>query len=452
MRSAFRRGRAGGRRATPKALGLFGVLLALASVGVGSALADGGQVGEQAPAFEATTLEGNEPVTLAEQQGGAVLLNKWATWCRPCVREMPALEALYQKYRGQGFEIIGVAIDRPGSEGSVARVASERGVTYPIWLDPADDFTPTFRSTGVPESVLIDRNGVVVQRWPGAIQEGDPSVDAAVEDAIASQGSYVEASSERAALTDPAITFGLLGILVAAAAGLLSFLSPCVLPLVPSYVAFLAGVGGTAVATEKEGSGSSRSVTLAHAVAFVIGFSLVFVVLGASATAISGTLRADGKWIARVGGVLLILFGLVLLGAIGLRFFQREMRFLSHAHRLRRFGLAGSGLVGAAFGAGWTPCIGPALAGILTLAATSQDLTEGIILLVAYSAGLAIPFILAALAITKFGLASARIRGWMPWINRVSGALLVGLGVLMVTGEMTRITAELNQYVPAWMP
>jgi cytochrome c-type biogenesis protein len=416
------------------------------------ALADGGRVGEQAPVFEATTLDGAEPVTLAEQQGTAVLVNKWATWCRPCVREMPALETLYQKYRGQGFEVIGIAIDRPGSEGAVERVASERGVTYPIWLDPEDDFTPTFRSTGVPESVLIDRNGVVVQRWPGAIQEGDPAVDAAVEDAIASEGSYVEAASERAALSDPAVSFGLLGILVAAAAGLLSFLSPCVLPLVPTYIAFLAGVGGTAVAAEQEGGGSSRRETFAHAVAFVTGFSLVFVILGASATAISGTLRADGEWIARIGGVLLILFGLVLLGAVGLQFFQREMRFLSHARGLRRFGLAGSGIVGAAFGAGWTPCIGPALAAILTLAATSQDVTEGIILLIAYSAGLAIPFLLAAFALSKFGLASARIRRWMPWINRISGALLIGVGILMVTGEMTRLAAELNKYVPSWIP
>ncbi|HEX6615706.1 MAG TPA: cytochrome c biogenesis protein CcdA, partial [Gemmatimonadales bacterium] len=173
-----------------------------------------------------------------------------------------------------------------------------------------------------------------------------------------------------------------LGLVVAFAAGLLSFLSPCVLPLVPSYIGFLTGM------SLPEMSGRRRAA-LGHAVLFVLGFSLVFMLLGASATALGRALNYYQVWLQRIGGILIIAFGLVCLGVI-------KVGFLNQEHRLQMehkpMGYLGSALVGMAFAAGWTPCIGPVLGGILGLAATSQDLGRGMLLLAVYSAGLAVPF------------------------------------------------------------
>src|ERR1051325_1660239 len=151
-----------------------------------------------------------------------------------------------------------------------------------------------------------------------------------------------------------------LGLVVAFAAGLLSFLSPCVLPLVPSYVGFLTGM------TLPELS-DRRRVAALHALLFVAGFSLIFVLLGASATALGGALKYYQQWIARIGGVLIVLFGLICLGVFRIGFLEQERR-VQFQHK--PVGYLGSALVGMAFGAGWTPCIGPVLGGILSLAAT----------------------------------------------------------------------------------
>jgi Cytochrome c biogenesis protein len=174
---------------------------------------------------------------------------------------------------------------------------------------------------------------------------------------------------------------GTLGLFVAFVAGLLSFLSPCVLPLVPSYIGFLTGMSLPEV-TER------RRTALIHALLFVLGFSLVFVLLGASATALGRALNYYQQWLQRIGGVLIIGFGLVCLGVIKVGVLEQERRVqMEH----KPVGYLGSILVGMAFAAGWTPCIGPVLGAILGLAATSTDLTRGTLLLAAYSAGLAVP-------------------------------------------------------------
>jgi cytochrome c-type biogenesis protein len=230
-----------------------------------------------------------------------------------------------------------------------------------------------------------------------------------------------------------------LGLLVAFAAGLLSFLSPCVLPLVPSYVGFLTGMTLPEV-TDR------RRVALLHALLFVAGFSLVFIILGASATALGRALNQYQVWLQRIGGVLIIAFGLVCLGVFRADFLMRERRVRLEE---KPVGYLGSLLVGMAFAAGWTPCIGPVLGGILGLAATSSDLARGTLLLVAYSAGLAVPFLLAALALESFLGWFQRFRRFLPWVMRISGALLVFVGILMVTGEFTRLAGWLQQFTPA---
>jgi len=232
-----------------------------------------------------------------------------------------------------------------------------------------------------------------------------------------------------------------LGLAVAFVAGLLSFLSPCVLPLVPSYVGFLTGM------TLPEMTGRRR-VALLHALLFVAGFSLVFVLLGASATALGGALKYYQVWIARVGGVLVILFGLVCLGVVKAGFLDQERRLqLQH----KPVGYLGSALVGVAFGAGWTPCIGPVLGAILSLAATSDSVSRGMLLLGVYSAGLAVPFLLAAVAVESFLEWFQRFRRFLPWVMRVSGVLLILVGLLMVTGQFTRLAGWLQALTPAFL-
>ncbi|HEX9053962.1 MAG TPA: cytochrome c biogenesis protein CcdA [Gemmatimonadales bacterium] len=232
-----------------------------------------------------------------------------------------------------------------------------------------------------------------------------------------------------------------LGLFVAFLAGLLSFLSPCVLPLVPSYIGFLTGM------TLPEMTGRRR-VALLHAVLFVAGFSLIFILLGASATALGGALKYYQVWIARVGGVLVILFGLVCLGVVKAGFLEQERRLqLQH----KPVGYLGSVLVGMAFGAGWTPCIGPVLGAILSLAATSDSVPRGMLLLGVYSAGLAVPFLLAAVAVESFLEWFQRFRRYLPWVMRVSGVLLIFVGILMATGQFTRLAGWLQGLTPAFL-
>jgi cytochrome c-type biogenesis protein len=235
-------------------------------------------------------------------------------------------------------------------------------------------------------------------------------------------------------MNEPAV----LGFAVAFLAGLLSFLSPCVLPLVPSYVGFITGM------TLPEVSGRRRTA-LTHALLFVAGFSLIFILLGASATALGRALNYYQVWLSRIGGALIILFGLLCLGVFKIGALNQERRL--HLER-KPVGYLGSALVGMAFGAGWTPCIGPVLGGILGLAATSTDVSRGMQLLAAYSAGLALPFLIAAVAVESFLSWFQRFRPYLPWVMRLSGVLLIGVGILLVTGEFTRLAGWLQSLTP----
>ncbi len=231
------------------------------------------------------------------------------------------------------------------------------------------------------------------------------------------------------------------GILVAFAAGVLSFLSPCVLPLVPSYLGFLTGM------TLEEMTGRRR-LAMVHALLFVSGFALIFILLGASATALGSALKYYQVWLQRVGGVLIILFGLYAMGVFRLGFLQMEKRVQLERKPL---GYLGSVLVGMAFAAGWTPCIGPILGGILGMAATQGDVSRGMVLLGSYSAGLAVPFLVAAWAMESFLDWFQRFRRYLPWVMRLSGLLLILVGLLMVTGEFTRLAGWLQGLTPDFL-
>jgi cytochrome c-type biogenesis protein len=229
-----------------------------------------------------------------------------------------------------------------------------------------------------------------------------------------------------------------LGFLVAFAAGILSFLSPCVLPLVPSYLGFITGM------TLEEMTGRRRLAML-HSALFILGFALVFILLGASATALGSALKYYQVWLQRIGGALIVLFGLYALGVFKFRFLQVEQRVQIDR---KPIGYLGSVLVGMAFAAGWTPCIGPILGAILGLAATQGDVTRGTLLLASYSAGLAVPFLVAAYAVEAFLDWFQRFRPYLPWVMRVSGILLILVGILMMTGEFTRLAGWLQGLTP----
>lgn len=240
---------------------------------------------------------------------------------------------------------------------------------------------------------------------------------------------------------------GALGLAVAFTAGVLSFLSPCVLPLVPSYASYITGMSLDDLVDSGRDARVHRTVLL-HGALFVLGFSTVFVALGASATFIGAFLHAYSGLVGRIGGVVLIVFGLYLLGVLRLPGAQREWR----VHLADKpVGFVGTFVVGLAFGAGWTPCIGPVLGGILTLAATSGSVWTGVALLSVYSLGLALPFLLAALLLDRFLSSFARFRRWLPWISRASGVLLVAVGILLVTGTFTVLSGVLARWTPAFL-
>jgi cytochrome c-type biogenesis protein len=229
-----------------------------------------------------------------------------------------------------------------------------------------------------------------------------------------------------------------LGLLVAFAGGLLSFLSPCVLPLVPSYLGFVTGFTFDEIADR-------RRLAMLHALLFVLGFTLVFMLFGASATALGRAVKYYDVWFQRVGGALIVLFGLYCLGVFRLAMLDQDTRL--HLDR-KPMGFLGSVLVGMAFAAGWTPCIGPILGAILGLAATEASLPRGMLLLGAYSLGLAVPFLLAAFAVESFLDWFRRFRRFLPWVQKASGVLLIAVGLLLATGQFTRIAGWLQRLTP----
>lgn len=231
------------------------------------------------------------------------------------------------------------------------------------------------------------------------------------------------------------------GLLVAFSAGLLSFLSPCVLPLVPSYVTFITGLS-------LEGVQASRRTALTHGVLFTLGFSLIFIALGAGATLLGQVLKQYSDVISRVGGVVIIVFGLYLIGVLKLNALMRERRM--HVAN-KPVGYLGTMFVGVAFGAGWTPCIGPILGSILIYTSSQAELGRGIALLTAYSLGLAVPFILSALAVDRFMSLFQRVKRQMIWLSRVSGAVMVAIGFLMVTNRFTILASYLNRFTPDFL-
>ena len=233
-------------------------------------------------------------------------------------------------------------------------------------------------------------------------------------------------------------------LLAAFLAGVVSFVSPCVLPLVPSYITFITGVSFDELTAEQAGP-RVRRLTIIHSLAFIVGFSLVFIALGATATVAGQFLRTHQDLLRRVGGVLIILFGVFLTGIVPIPALSRERK---KQLTTKPLGVLGSVLVGITFAAGWTPCIGPILASILIYASTAKTVGTGVVLLSVYSLGLGLPFFIASLAMNSFLAASRRIRGQLRTIEVVSGVVLSLFGVLLVTDLFPRFVGFLSRFLP----
>lgn len=228
--------------------------------------------------------------------------------------------------------------------------------------------------------------------------------------------------------------------LVALASGMVSFLSPCVLPLVPAYICFITGNSYQDV---REGDKIAKWAMFWPAVVFVLGFSTVFVALGAGASSIQGILQENKEIFAKISGVMIIILGIHFTGLVKLPFLYREARFQTGDEQK---GLVGAYIIGLAFAFGWTPCIGPILGAILAIAATQETIWKGIGLLFVYSMGLGIPFFLSGLFMNLFFSAFQRALKYMRVIEIVAGVFLIIVGVLVFTGKL----AELTYYLPQW--
>ena len=229
-------------------------------------------------------------------------------------------------------------------------------------------------------------------------------------------------------------------------AGLLSFLSPCVLPLVPPYLCFIGGVTFDQLSDEETADAALKRRVFIASIAFVLGFAVVFVAFGATASVLGQAMARHADLLSKIAGGIIIVLGLHFLGLFKIGFLQREARF--HPER-KPAGLVGAFVIGMAFAFGWTPCVGPALAAILFVAGSEEQILHGASLLLVYALGIGIPFILAAAAIGPFMGFMRRFRPYLGRIEQVMGALLVLTGILFITGSMNEIGFWLLETFPA---
>ena len=235
-------------------------------------------------------------------------------------------------------------------------------------------------------------------------------------------------------------------LLAAFVAGFLSFVSPCVLPLIPGYISFISGL----TLEEMRGTvnpGSSRTQVLLASLAFVLGFTVVFVAAGASASALGKFIYAQSPILEKIAGTILVILGLHMMGVFRIRLLENDRRIQTQR---KPAGPIGAFVVGTAFAFAWTPCIGPILGGILAMAASRESVGEGMQMLAVYSLGLGVPFLLTSLAIDRFFAAAARIRRYYRIIELISGGLLIVVGLLIFFHQFTLIAKYLTPYLPTF--
>jgi len=226
---------------------------------------------------------------------------------------------------------------------------------------------------------------------------------------------------------------------IAFLAGLISFLSPCVLPLIPGYISYISGTSLDRI-KEKE-----RNLIILKTIFFTLGFSFVFIVLGSTASLIGKIFLSNSNILRIIAGVIIIIFSLQIIGIINLNFMNKNIRFFTDKYNNN---LTFPFVVGAAFGFGWTPCIGPILGSIITLAALEENIGRGIVLLSSYSLGLAVPFVISGVLIEKFLLLSKNFRKYVSYITKVGGTILLLTGIAILTNQLQVLGFFLLEYFP----
>lgn len=233
---------------------------------------------------------------------------------------------------------------------------------------------------------------------------------------------------------------------IAFSAGFLSFISPCVLPLIPSYISYITGLSLDELTSSQE-KARARDVAMKNSLMFILGFSTIFIFFGASATLIGRFFLSNQAVIRKIGGVLIIFFGLYIMGLIKPSLLMRDARF--HFQN-KPAGYLGSYLVGIAFGAGWTPCVGPILGSILLYASTSGSVFTGVQLLAVYSFGLGLPLFLSSLGVQTFLTYSKKTSRHMRWVSSASGVFLIVVGLMIFTNSLTRLTSFFTDFGIGW--
>lgn len=230
-------------------------------------------------------------------------------------------------------------------------------------------------------------------------------------------------------------------VVIALIAGILSFLSPCVFPLIPAYVSHLTGslVQDNKINVEKK-------MLIFRSVSFILGFSVVFVAMGASASFVGQFFVGNRMLIEKISGLLIIIFGLQMAGILTLRFLMLDKKWVSTNQAKK--GNASSFILGLAFGSGWTPCVGLALSSILLLAGSTETLYSGMFLLFVYSIGLGVPFLIISVMLTYSLGILKKINRWLPLLSKINGWILIGMGLLVFTGQLQKISAWLAQFTP----
>ena len=241
-----------------------------------------------------------------------------------------------------------------------------------------------------------------------------------------------------------------LNILVAFTAGIFSFLSPCVLPLIPSYLSFVSGVSLEEMRAAQVESRVRWRVVL-NSLAFIFGFSLVFVSLGVSASFLGSLFLGYRSFIRVLGGILIVLVGVYLMGLFKIPLLDRYLQFQLNHLKDRPAGYLGSVLIGITFAVAWTPCVGPILGAILTLAGTSAEIERGVFLLVMYAAGLAFPFFMSAVALNSFFQFFTAFRRYIHAVHMGAGIMLLAVGILLITDYMTVLNTYAIRFTPQWL-
>lgn len=388
--------------------------------------------GQMAPNFTLPSLEGKNIELKNLYAKGPVWLTLFTTWCPECRVETPALVKTSQKRPGITF----IAVSLMEDNKDVEKFRKKYNIAYPVLIDEEGETVEKYSIRPIPVNIGIHQGGLIAFRrqsvQPEEIEglmltlQGAPSVP---EDQPINETKLLASITKK------------LPLLASFLAGILTFLSPCILPLIPVYLSLIAGIGLEQLT--KTNPAKARQNLLLSTTLFILGFGLIFIAMGATATTLGQQLGSYQKTIRIIGGILLIPLGLHLAGLLKIPFLYRQYRI---EYQGKSLGPISAFLMGIIFAAGWTPCVGPILAGILLLSSQQETVGRGVLLLSVYSAGLGIPFLLASVFLGSFKNFLNKIKPYFNTIEKAGGGLLILLAILLLTNKLAYIAGLLPTF------